>query len=56
MSAIIVTGTDTGIGKTVFSAGLASLLGAAYWKPVQSGLDGDTDSAVVARLAGLPPT
>lgn len=51
---IVVTGTDTGIGKTVFSAGLAGLLNGFYWKPVQSGLDGETDSEVVARLAGLP--
>jgi dethiobiotin synthetase len=50
---IVVTGTDTGIGKTVFSAGLASFLGAKYWKPVQAGLDEDTDSEVVARLGGL---
>jgi len=52
---IVVTGTDTGIGKTVFAAGLAAFLGASYWKPVQSGLDEETDSAAVARLAGLPP-
>jgi dethiobiotin synthetase len=52
---IIVAGTDTGIGKTVFAAGLAGFLGAAYWKPVQSGLDGETDSAAVERLGGLPP-
>ena len=51
---IVITGTDTGIGKTVFSAGLASLLDGYYWKPVQSGLDEETDSEVVARLAGLP--
>lgn len=48
---IVVTGTDTGIGKTVFAAGLCDLLGARYWKPVQAGLDGDTDSETVARLA-----
>ncbi|TGV72846.1 ATP-dependent dethiobiotin synthetase BioD, partial [Mesorhizobium sp. M00.F.Ca.ET.149.01.1.1] len=52
---IVITGTDTGIGKTVFSAGLAGLLDGFYWKPVQSGLDNETDSEVVARLAGLPP-
>ncbi len=52
MSQIVVTGTDTGIGKTVFSAGLCGLLGTAYWKPVQSGLDGPTDSEVVAQLSG----
>ncbi|RWK23277.1 dethiobiotin synthase, partial [Mesorhizobium sp.] len=51
---IVVTGTDTGIGKTVFSAGLAGLLDGFYWKPVQSGLNEETDSEVVARLSGLP--
>jgi dethiobiotin synthetase len=50
---IVVTGTDTGIGKTVFAAGLAGFLGAKYWKPVQAGLDGETDSENVARLGGL---
>ncbi|MFB9262203.1 dethiobiotin synthase [Bradyrhizobium erythrophlei] len=50
---IVVTGTDTGIGKTVFSAGLANLLDANYWKPIQAGLEGETDSQVVARLSGL---
>ncbi|GGC83278.1 dethiobiotin synthase [Chelatococcus reniformis] len=52
---IIVTGTDTGIGKTVFAAALADALGASYWKPIQSGLDGETDSATVRRLGELPP-
>ena len=56
MKGLIVTGTDTGIGKTVLAAGLAGALarahGAArYWKPVQAGLDGAMDSAVVAKLA-----
>lgn len=37
MSAIIVTGTDTEIGKTVFSAALTAALGASYWKPVRPG-------------------
>jgi len=50
---IVVAGTDTGIGKTVFSAGLVDRLGADYWKPVQAGLDGETDSETVARLAGI---
>ena len=50
---IVVTGTDTEIGKTVFAAGLADLLGASYWKPIQSGLEGETDSEIVARLGGL---
>ena len=52
---IVVTGTDTGIGKTVFAAGLVGALGARYWKPVQSGLDEDdgSDALAVARLAGI---
>jgi len=50
---IVVAGTDTEIGKTVFSAGLAALLGANYWKPIQAGLVGETDSQLVARLGGL---
>ena len=53
ISRIVVTGTDTGIGKTIFSAGLAGFLGADYWKPVQSGLEEETDAQLVARLAGL---
>ena len=51
---IIVTGTDTGIGKTVFAAGLTRLLDGVYFKPVQAGLDGETDTVVARRLSGLP--
>lgn len=50
---IIVTGTDTDIGKTVFAAALAAALGAHYWKPVQAGLDDGSDSARVEAL-GVP--
>lgn len=52
MSAIVVTGTDTGIGKTIFSAGLVQALAGTYWKPVQSGLEAETDSQIVSRLSG----
>ena len=52
--AIFVTGTDTDVGKTIFSAGLVRLLDGIYWKPVQAGLDGETDTQVVQRLAELP--
>jgi dethiobiotin synthase len=53
MSAIFVTGTDTGIGKTVVSAWLALHARADYWKPVQSGVDADgTDSELVFRWSG----
>jgi dethiobiotin synthetase len=47
----VVTGTDTDIGKTVFAAGLAGMLGARYWKPVQAGVPGDSET--VAELAGV---
>ena len=50
---IVVTGTDTGIGKTVFSAALVGALDGYYWKPVQSGLEDETDSDTVRRLSGL---
>lgn len=54
MTRFVVTGTDTGIGKTVFSAALAQATGTPYWKPIQSGLEEETDSEAVARLAGVP--
>lgn len=53
--ALIVTGTDTDIGKTVFAAGLAAALGAHYWKPLQAGLEDGSDSSRVAAL-GVPDT
>src|ERR1700683_3606907 len=50
---IVITGTDTNIGKTVFAAGLTRLLEGIYWKPIQAGLDGETDTDTVRRLSGL---
>ncbi|MBB4154390.1 dethiobiotin synthetase [Sphingomonas jinjuensis] len=50
---IVVTGTDTDVGKTVFAAALAQALGAQYWKPVQAGLDPGSDAGTVAAL-GVP--
>lgn len=50
---LVVTGTDTGVGKTVFAAALAAALGAAYWKPIQAGFDDGGDRARVAALGGL---
>ncbi|MEJ5022636.1 dethiobiotin synthase [Ochrobactrum vermis] len=50
----VITGTDTNIGKTIFSAALVDALNAYYWKPVQSGLEEATDSETVIQLAGLP--
>ncbi|MDP5279492.1 dethiobiotin synthase [Sphingomonas sp. DG1-23] len=46
----VVTGTDTGVGKTIFAAGLAAALGASYWKPVQAGIDDGGDSANARAL------
>ena len=54
MTVFVVTGTDTGIGKTVFAAGLAGALGACYWKPIQAGVDPEGDKETVAALSGLP--
>lgn len=52
MARYLVTGTDTGVGKTVFAAALAGYLNGRYWKPVQAGLDEESDSVAVARLSG----
>ncbi len=53
---VFVTGTDTDIGKTVASAALVRGLDAAYWKPVQTGLDEvpEGDTGTVRHLAELP--
>jgi dethiobiotin synthetase len=50
---IVVAGTDTDVGKTVFAAALTRALDGYYWKPIQAGLEGETDSDVVRRLSGL---
>lgn len=52
---LIVTGTDTGIGKTVVAAGLTAALGASYWKPIQAGTEEGTDSLSIAELTGIAP-
>lgn len=59
MSTLVVTGTDTGVGKTVTTAALACAarlagLPVAVCKPVQTGtVDGDNDLAEVCRLSGV---
>ncbi|HET9074894.1 MAG TPA: dethiobiotin synthase [Solirubrobacteraceae bacterium] len=56
---LFITGTDTGVGKTIATAALvcgytASGRSVAVYKPTQAGLeDGQGDSDTVARLAGL---
>jgi dethiobiotin synthase len=53
---LFVTGTDTGVGKTVVSAALVMRLRSAgavrYWKPIQTGIEQDDDTATVTWLAG----
>jgi dethiobiotin synthetase len=46
-----VTGTDTGVGKTVLSALLVAALDAVYWKPVQTGVAEGTDRESVRLWA-----
>ncbi|MBS9534309.1 dethiobiotin synthase [Mycobacterium sp. M1] len=59
MTALIVTGTGTGVGKTIATAALASAarqagLDVAVCKPVQTGtIDGDDDLAEIGRLTGV---
>ena len=51
---LIVCGTDTDVGKTVVSALVVQGLGARYWKPVQSGLEGGGDRGRLQQLLQLP--
>ena len=51
---LFVTGTDTDVGKTIVSAALmhryrghAAL---KYWKPIQTGIERDDDTAIVQQL------
>ena len=59
MSGIFVTGTDTGIGKTIVSASLVCALrekeNVCYWKPVQTGIEEDNDTETVGNLANCLP-
>ena len=53
---LFITGTDTGVGKTVTSAALLLRYRSAaplrYWKPVQTGIEQDDDTREVQRLTG----
>lgn len=55
---VFVTGTDTGVGKTVTSAALLHRFrhvpAVRYWKPIQTGIEQDDDTADVLRLSGAP--
>lgn len=60
MTPLVITGTDTDVGKTIFSAALMLAFEAAgyrptYWKPVQSGIDKNTvDTLRIQKLTQLP--
>ncbi len=47
----IICGTDTDIGKTLISSFFVRGLNSFYWKPIQSGIESQTDSQTVKRLA-----
>jgi dethiobiotin synthetase len=58
VSVLVITGTDTGVGKTVATAALAcharlAGIDVAVCKPVQTGSPRDDDLADVARLSGV---
>ena len=53
MNGFFITGTDTGVGKTVLSALLVAALDGVYWKPVQTGAIEGTDRNSV-RLWAAP--
>ena len=59
MTVLVITGTGTGVGKTVATAALASHarqagIDVAVCKPAQTGIqDGDDDLAEVGRLSGV---
>ncbi len=48
---LFVTGTDTGIGKTIICSWLCLHTNYAYFKPIQTGTMSDVDSKTVKRLS-----
>ena len=52
----VVCGTDTDVGKTLISSFLVRGLDCFYWKPIQSGLEGETDSEFVQRVSQISKT
>ncbi len=53
MHKIVITGSGTGVGKTVVSAILTTLLKADYWKPIECGEDEGFDSQIMKNLIDL---
>jgi len=56
MRPLFISGTGTGIGKTLVAAIVTEALRADYWKPVQAGFAGGTDSELVASLVSNSET
>lgn len=54
MAPIFITGTGTDVGKTLISAIVVEALQADYWKPVQAGYAGGTDSLWIQRMISNP--
>jgi dethiobiotin synthetase len=54
MRGLFVTGTDTGVGKTIVCAALMhryrQFFALRYWKPVQTGVEEEDDTATVRKL------
>src|SRR5438128_1427100 len=60
MSALLVTGTDTGVGKTFVACALATALRergrrVAVMKPVETGVEGKPTDALALRAAAADP-
>ena len=49
----VICGTDTDIGKTLISAFFVRGLNSFYWKPIQSGIESETDSQSIKRIANI---
>jgi dethiobiotin synthetase len=62
MKGIFVTGTDTGVGKTIISSGLAAVLkdymvDVGVFKPMISGIsrqDSESDTSILKRMSATP--
>ena len=52
----VICGTDTDIGKTLISSFFVRGLNSFYWKPIQSGIESETDSQTIERLTKVEKT
>lgn len=49
MQKMMIAGIGTDVGKTLVSAILTTLLDGDYWKPIQCGIEEDSDTAIMKR-------